>query len=236
MKAGTSLAHRSARTERLDEDDVPPELVAACLSDLAAVNTVTLARLPTLGFMHRAVRRASGKPLRVLDLGCGEGDMLRRLHRWSRRTGHRLDLTGLDASPSGIAAARAATPPEFPIEYRVADALDPAVADCDVVISSLFTHHLTDAMVVDVVRMMESKARIGWFINDLHRHVLAYHGFGLLSRLAGWHDIVRHDGMISVTRSFRRADWHDLLRRAGVGGQASVRWHVPFRYCVTRFK
>ncbi len=232
----SSLAHRSTRTERLDEGDVPRDVVAACLDDLASVNTVTLARLPTLGFIQRAVRRTQGKPLRVLDIGCGEGDMLRRLHRWSRRTGRRLELAGLDASPSCIAAARAATPPDIPIDYLVADAFDPAVEPCDVIVSSLFTHHLTDAKVIDVIRMMEGKARAGWFINDLHRHALAYQGFRILSQLAGWHDIVQHDGLISVARSFRRADWNQLLRQAGVGGQAVIRWHLPFRYCVTRFK
>ena len=224
----------------MDGDDVSPAEMAACLTDLAAVNTMTLARLPTLGFMRRVVRRTAGHTLSVLDVGCGDGDMLRRLHRWSRRTGHRLALTGLDASPLCIAAARAATPPGTfpgtPIEFVVADAFDPAVGTYDVVLSSLFTHHLTDPQAVGFLRMMEAKARAGWFVNDLHRHVLAYQGFRALSRVAGWHPFVQHDGPISVARSFRRTDWDGLLRQAGLADQASVRWHTPFRYCVMRLK
>ena len=220
----------------MDGDDVSPAEMTACLTDLAAVNTATLARLPTLGFMRRMVRRTSARVLSVLDVGCGDGDMLRRLHRWGRRTGHRLELTGLDASALGIAAARAATPPDTPIKFVVADAFDPAVGAYDAVLSSLFTHHLTDSQVVDFLRMMEGKARVGWFVNDLHRHVLAYQGFRALSRVAGWHPFVQHDGPISVARSFRRADWDGLLRQAGLEDQARVRWHTPFRYCVTRLK
>lgn len=220
----------------MDGEAVSPGDLAACLADLARVNTVTLARLPTLAFVRRAVRHAGPRfrPLRVLDVGCGEGDMLRRLHRWAARTGHDLALSGIDLNPLGIRAARAATPRSTGIEFRVADAFGPGLDGFDVVISSLFTHHLTDGGVVDFLRMMEGSAAVGWFINDLHRDRLAFHGFQTLSAVAGWHRFVRHDGPISVARSFRRADWNRLLASAGVPGQ--VRWHVPYRFCVSRFK
>ena len=208
---------------------------AACLRDLAAVNTVTLARLPTLAFIRRAVRRA-GRPLRVLDVACGEGDMLRRLRRWSRHTGHALSLTGIDLNPLGIDAARAAAPADSAIEFRVGDALRSSLDGFDVVISSLFTHHLEDDDVVRFVRRMEQAAAVGWFINDLHRDRLAFHGFRALSGFAGWHRFVRHDGPVSVARSFRRADWRKLLARADVGTAASIRWHLPYRYCISRLR
>ena len=79
-------------------------------------------------------------------------------------------------------------------------------------------------------------ARLGWFVNDLHRHQLAYYGFGALSLAAGWHRFVQHDGRLSVARSFRRADWERLLAEAGLDGVARVRWHVPFRLCVSRVR
>ena len=234
-RSAATLRRRSAATEWMDTERVAPEDFAACLADLAAVNTVTLARLPTLGFLRRAVRRAGGgRALRVLDVGCGEGDMLRRVHRWAARAGHAVSLTGIDLTPRGIAAARAATPERLGIEYRVADAFGPGLDGFDVIISSLFTHHLDDDQVVDFLRMMEGRAALGWFVNDLHRDALAYHGFRALSALAGWHRFVRHDGPVSVARSFRRADWTALLARAGVPG--AVRWHLPYRYCVTRLR
>ncbi len=217
----------------MDTEPVTPEDFAACLHDLATVNTVTLARLPTLGFMARAVRRAPGRTIRVLDVGCGEGDMLRRLHRWAIRGGHRLELVGLDLNPLGIQAAQAATPPCIPIEYRSADAFDPALEDFDVILSALFTHHLSDDQLPAFLQLMEAKATLGWFVNDLHRHPVAYHGFRALSALAGWHRFVRHDGPISVARAFTRADWNAMLRAIPA---ATIRWHPPFRYCVTRWK
>ncbi len=231
-----NLRARSAQPEWMDTQVVAPEDFAACLADLASVNTVTAARLPTLGFMRRVARRHPGRTLRVLDVGCGEGDMLRRLHRWSLRAGHRLELEGIDLNPLGIEAARAATPADVPIRYRVADVFDEGLGQYDVILSSLFTHHLSDTEVAAFLHVMEAHAGLGWFVNDLHRHPLAYNGFRALSALAGWHRFVRHDGPISVARSFRTVDWRRHLHRALLGRVTELRWHAPFRLCVSRFK
>lgn len=232
---GFAAAGRSTDSEWMDTEAVDPGDYAACLADLATVNTVTLARLPTLGFIAQAVRRAPGRPLRVLDVACGEGDMLRRLYRWGQRTGHPLVLMGLDLSAPGVDAARAATPAAMGIEYRTGDVFAAPLGPVDVIISSLFTHHLPGPDIVRFLRRMEDGAAVGWFVNDLHRNALAYHGFRALSSLAGWHRFVRHDGPVSVARSFRRADWLAMLEAAGLQ-QARLRWHVPFRWCVSRLK
>ena len=218
-------------TERVEAGDL-----AACLRDLAAVNTVTLARPPTLGFMRRACARGFGRRISVLDVGCGDGDMLRRLHRWAERGGRRLALTGVDLNPLTVETARGATPASMGIEYLQGDAFDPALGRFDVILSSLFTHHLDDGEVVRFLAMMEERTRVGWFVNDLHRHAMAFHGFRALSALAGWHRFVRNDGPVSVARAFRRGEWAGLLRKAGLEGVVDVRWRLPFRYCLTRLK
>ncbi len=84
------------------------------------------------------------------------------------------------------------------------------------------------------LRWMERHARHGWFVNDLHRHALPYHGFRLLARAMRWHRFVQHDGPVSIARAFRRAEWQRLLAEAGVPGE--VRWVFPFRLCVGRLR
>ena len=232
-----NFATRSLQTEWMDDSDVDPADLARCLQDLATVNTVTLARPPTLGFLRLVARRLpAGAELSVLDVGFGQGDMLRRIARWGARRGLRLRLDGVDLSPASAPSARAATPSDLPITYRTGDVFDEAPGSVDVVISSLVTHHLSDDEVVRFLRWMEQTARHGWFVNDLHRHTLAYHGFTALSRVAGWHPFVQHDGPISVARSFRRQDWARLLREAGLDRVARVRWRLPFRLCVSRVR
>lgn len=221
----------------MDEQSASPAVLATVLADLATVNTVTLARLPTIAFMRRiSSGLPPGTPLRVLDVGYGEGDMLRRIHRWGARAGVALDLAGVDLDPASASAAQAATPPAWDIQYRTGDVFDLPPGSHDVVLSSLFTHHLSDDQAVEFLVWMERSAARGWFVNDLHRHALAYEGFRIMSAAAGWHPMVRHDGAISVARSFRRRDWNTLLRRAGLAGVAQVRWHMPFRLCVSRIK
>ena len=228
---------RSGQTEWMDDPDVDTADLARCLDDLATVNTVTLARPPTLAFLRRIARtQPEGATLSVLDVGYGDGDMLRRIARWGDRRGLALRLDGVDLSPASAIAARRRTPPGMTILYRTGDVFDEPPGSVDVVISSLLTHHLGDEQVVRFLRWMERTARRGWFVNDLHRHPVAYYGFSALSRAAGWHKIVQHDGPISVARSFQRKDWTRLLRAAGVEQVAQVRWHFPFRYCVSRIR
>ncbi len=233
----TDFRHRSPQLEWMDTETVSAADFAQCLADLAVVNSVTLARPPTIAFMRRVTRGlAAGDQLSVLDVGFGEGDMLRRIHRWGARRGLRMDLLGVDLNPWSTAAAQAATPAAMCIRYLTSDLFELPPGETDVVISSLFTHHLTDDQVVDFLTWMEARSRRGWFVNDLHRHPIAFHGFRLLSAAAGWHRFVQHDGPISVARSFRRRDWNALLRQAGLEGKAAVRWHAPFRLCVSRIR
>ena len=84
---------------------------------------------------------------------------------------------------------------------------------------------------------MERLARRGWFISDLHRHPVPYHLFRLLARAARWHRFVRHDGPVSIARSFRPEDWRTLAQAAGLDpAELEIRWHVPFRLTVGRIK
>ena len=126
---------------------------------------------------------------------------------------------------------RSPTPPALPRHRFLSIHPDPAP---DFIVSSQFAHHLTDAELVRLLGWLERHAGRGWFIADLHRHVLPYYGFRVLAWIARWHRIIRIDGTISVARSFRRADWTRLLAEAGV--DARVSWHMPFRLCVGRLK
>jgi SAM-dependent methyltransferase len=236
---GRSFAQRSPETELMDTEAVGLDDYRACLEDLAKVNALTLTHRPILKWLDGATRNL--KPherVTVLDVGYGHGDLLRRIHGWSRRRGRPVDLMGIDLNPLSEAIARAATPDAMPIEYRTGDvfAFEPE-RPIDFVISSQTTHHLSEEQLVGFVRWMERVAARGWFIADLHRHPIPFHGFRLLSRLARWHRFVQHDGPVSIARSFRREDWRRILNAAGLSqSEASIRWHVPFRLCVSRLR
>jgi SAM-dependent methyltransferase len=235
------FSRRAATPELMDIEEAGYDDVRACLRDLAEVNRLTLAYRPTLAFLDSVVaagRLPAGRPLSILDAGCGFGDALRRIDRWAQRRGVPVRLTGVDLSAHATRAAAEATPPGRAIRWVKADLSSWRSEDnIDLIVSSLFAHHLDDQALIGFIRWMEATAQVGWFVNDLHRHPLPYHVFRLWAGAARWHRFVRHDGPVSITRAFSRADWHRLLGEAGIAqGSAAVRWRMPFRLCVSRLR
>lgn len=228
---------RSTQSEWMDGPDVGFEQFRGCLADLARVNQLTLAYRPTLDFLDGLLAsRRPDRPIEIVDVGCGYGDMLREIDGWARRRGVEVSLTGLDLNPWSRVAASAVTSSLQNIEWVTADAFayDPP-RGIDVIVSSLFTHHLPDSHIVQFLAWMEAHARMGWFVNDLHRHRLPYHGFQIVAKLAGLHPFVQHDGPISIARAFVVADWRRLVGEAGVDPRlATIEWWVPFRITVGR--
>jgi SAM-dependent methyltransferase len=226
------LSRRSTTPEEMDAETTTVAEYARCLRDLAGVNRITLTHRATLRWLTRATRDLpQGGHIGVLDVACGHGDLLRAIRRWADRRGLNVMLEGIDLNPRSAEVARAATAPEMAVRYRTGDvfAFVPHPLP-DLIVSSQFAHHLTDDDVVQFLHWLDRYAARGWFIADLHRHALAYYGFPLLARLAGWHRIVRQDGQISIARGFRRAEWERLLAQAGI--KAGIRWSFPFRYCI----
>jgi len=238
--AALDFSIRSRDDELMDSETVGFEEFRACLVDLARVNRLTLAYRPTLAFFDRLLPRVRGlsRPLHVVDVGSGYGDMLRRIEAWARRHDVAVTLTGVDLNPWSARAASEATRGDHAYAWVTEDVFAYAPRDgIDVVVSSLFTHHLPDPLVVRFLAWMEDQARIGWIVNDLHRHPVPYHVFRRLAKLTRMHHFVQHDGPVSIARAFTAADWRRLLAEAGLGdGRAEVRWWMPFRIAVTREK
>ena len=208
-----------------------------CLVDLGQVNRLTLSYRPTLDFLDRLVTASRPQqPLRIVDVGSGGGDLLRRVESWAKRRGVAVTLTGIDLNPYAARAASEFTPPELAIRWITGDAFA-YTEPVDVVLSSLFTHHLEEAEIVRFLAWSETVAQRGWFVNDLCREFMPFKLFGLLAKAMRWHRFVVHDGPVSFRRSFREEDWQRMDAAAGIAPAAVklVRW-VPARLCVERVK
>lgn len=230
----SKLAVRSRQDEQMDAADLDPAIYEKVLHNLARVNRWTFTAHPVLAFMKRAIGDA--KRFRLMDVGFGDGDILRAIARWARRRGIEADLVGVDLNEKSLQAARAATPPDLVIDYRAGDYLHQE-GPFDFVISSQVTHHMTDDQLRIFLRYMEGEARIGWLICDLHRHGFAHWGFPILARILFVHRIVREDGQLSIARSFRPAEWEAILADAGIAaGAVRIVRRFPFRLCVERLR
>jgi trans-aconitate methyltransferase len=204
-----------------------------CLNTLQTINRYTLAYRPTLQWLEHMVDGA-GSPVSVLDIGCGGGDMLRRIWSWAKTRNIAVELTGIDLNPWSKEAAERITPRDAPIRFETANlfSLDPS-RRADFIVSSLFTHHLCDGELVRFIQWMDGHATRGWFINDLHRHPLPYFFIQYAVRMLASNRMIRHDASVSVARAFTAAEWRQLLKEAGISASRSeIEWFFPFRYGV----
>lgn len=230
------LTNRANLPELMDADNLDATVYERCLKDLASVNRVTMTHFPTMRFLSKATQHlAPGSKFSILDVACGQGDLLRNIASWAAKRGFVVKLSGLDMNPKSAKAARDATPSAQDISFITADvfSFEPP-AEIDFIVTSQFTHHLPDDGIIKILKWFETTALKGWHIADLHRNVIPYYGFRVLARIFGWHPIVRHDGTVSIARSFRRTDWERYLAAASL--KADIAWYPLFRFCVSRIK
>ncbi len=140
------LEARAIAEEWMDAEDLDETTYKAVVHDLAQVNTLTLARRPTLDFITRTVGEA--KEFSLLDVGYGDGDMLRSIQNWAERNNKHARLVGVDLNPRSRAAAIEATPAEMKIDWRVGDYTGLAANGWDMIVSSLVAHHMTHAQLI----------------------------------------------------------------------------------------
>jgi 2-polyprenyl-3-methyl-5-hydroxy-6-metoxy-1,4-benzoquinol methylase len=175
----------------------------------------------------------SHRPLIIGEIGCGGGDNLLAIHTWCKQKGIPLQLLGIDINPHCIEVAKnklANISASFICsDYQMADLSE---TQPDILFSSLFCHHFTEDELVSMLVWMKAHACHGFFINDLHRHPLAYYSIKLLSSLFSRSYLVRNDAPLSVLRGFRREEWLALLAKAGIT-DFSLQWKWAFRYLLT---
>jgi len=228
-----NLTTRSFQPELMDGDNWTREEYVRTLRQLRLLNVLTNGYRPTLRAMEHFAARTDGG-LRVLDVGFGYGDTLRQVARWGKRSGVALDLTGIDLNPVSAELAHEASADDTSVRWLTGDVFaHKPDRPYDVVINALFMHHMDDAQAVRILRWMAENSTLGFFVNDLHRHRVAYSFIRGFTRLFGFNRLIRHDAPLSVARSFRAHEWPDYAARAGlVPERLDVKWHWAFRYGV----
>ena len=234
---GLDFRRRAQLTELMDEPCSRDEL-RSCLRDLARINRWFLGYRPLLHWLDRMLPARSAEPLHIVDVGCGYGDGLRAIERWSHARGVPVALTGLDINPDTVAIAAEATSHASRIRWVSTNIFAYSPKEpVHIVLSSLFTHHLDEPDVIRFLQWMEQYAERGWFINDLSRSATPYHLFRAFSKLAGMHPFVQHDGPVSFRRAFVPEDWRRMCAAAGLDESAiTVCGFKPARLCVGRRK
>ncbi len=232
------LSRRSSEIEWLDDAGADAAELEFFLRDLARFNGAMFGHRAVIAWLRRAIKDApNDRPLTLVDVGCGYGDLLRAIRRWAEPRGVVLRLIGLDLSRETIRIAQAAGAETDGIEYRVGNVFEFRPPEpIDFVVSSLLAHHLSDELIVRFLRWMEQTARRGWLIYDLQRHPAPHYFITLMGRLTRLNPLMIRDGRISVERSLTATEWRERLAAAGIAGEAvRLRWFL-FRFVIGRLK
>lgn len=232
MPSRWSLA-RSQSPELMDDPALDPDAHLAALRALGTINALSL----TAASLARAITGlASGKPdaarpLRVVDVACGGGDVTVAL---ARRLGPSYHVTGIDLSPRAVARAaeHAAGRDVRNVSFAVGDVLAGGCPGCDVAVTSLFVHHLDDDAAAATIRGLAAAATIGGVVSDLlrsRRGLLLAH---LATRLLTRSRVVHVDGPLSVRAARTLPEYRQLMERAGLSA-ARVATTWPERVLIT---
>lgn len=203
--------------ELIDRTDHDPAILAENLADIRRVNRWLGGSWLTCQALGRSVADLPpGADLSILDVATGSADLPEAMIAWARQRGRRARLVATDVSEPILGLAR----------RRVSETMELAVADgrllpfadhrFDVVTCSLVLHHLNPDAATELLREMSRVARRGIIVNDLVRSRVNYWGAWLLCHLLTGNPLTRHDGPLSVRRSYTSSEIVALARRAGL--------------------
>jgi 2-polyprenyl-3-methyl-5-hydroxy-6-metoxy-1,4-benzoquinol methylase len=220
---------RSDRLELLDKPNIPPSDIERNLYELSIINRKLGGHACTWkGFIKLAKK---GKPVHVCEIGCGGGDNLKTIELKADGEFPGLNFTGIDINPDCI---RFAENNEWKksAQFLVSDYKKVHFqTKPDILFCSLFCHHFKEAELIEMFRWMNENSRSGFFINDLHRHPLAYHSIRILTSLFSQSYLVKNDAPLSVLRGFKKKELEELLYKAGISNY-TIQWKWAFRWLV----
>ncbi|MEO5648325.1 MAG: methyltransferase domain-containing protein [Ginsengibacter sp.] len=221
---------RSLQKEILDQNNIPFVDIARNMKELDFINTHLGGHSITLkGFKNLLQKR---KQISVCEIGCGGGNNLNALNEFCKSNRIDARFIGIDINKECIEFAMKNCKVEK-INFLISDYKEEnfETEKPDIIFSSLFCHHFTDDELVAMLLWMKNNSRLGFFINDLHRHPLAYHFIKLATKLFSRSYLVKNDAPLSVLRGFTKNEWTHILGRASIQNY-TIRWMWAFRYLI----
>lgn len=226
-----NFASRSPEKELLDQDDIPFADIKKNMQELNFINSKLGGHAITISGLKKLMGKK--RRLTVCEIGCGGGDNLLAIQGWCQKRRIDADFVGIDIKPACIDFAKTRTALSTHTSWITSDYRDVKFErPPDIIFSSLFCHHFPFSDLVSQVRWMRDNSVLGFFINDLQRHWLAYRSIKMLTRLFSSSYLVKNDAPLSVARGFTKSDWQLIFNEAGLNNY-DINWKWAFRYLIT---
>lgn len=252
--------NRSSQKEILDQKNIPFADIALNMKELEWINSHLGGHSITIGGFRKLLNgyktilevggednangelpllvcppNANKKSISVCEIGCGGGDNLNALHKFCIKKNIAANFIGIDINEECVVFAKENSLIKK-AEFIVSDYKKVSFENekPDIIFSSLFCHHFTDDELIEMIKWMRENSKIGFFINDLHRHPVAYHFIKAATRIFSKSYLVKNDAPVSVLRGFKKNEWKNILGKANIKNY-SIKWKWAFRFLVVAF-
>lgn len=230
MPLFVDTTYRSNAAELMDDFSMKGELLRDTLDKLGKINKWLGGNHITLdGLRYLLNEKPKDKTYTIIDLGCGHGDILRLIADYGRKNDYSFNLIGIDANQDAIDYAVELSEDYDELSFINLDVFSEEFQNLnyDIVLSTLFLHHLDQDEIHMLLKDINAKAKLGIVVNDLHRNRMAYGLFKSLGLVISNHMIVQ-DGLTSILRAFKRKELENISK--GLNLKSQIRWKWAFRY------
>ncbi|WP_452225379.1 methyltransferase domain-containing protein [Lacinutrix chionoecetis] len=238
MSLLVSTKYRSEAEEIMDDLNYNGPILHDALDKLAKINQWLGGNQVTINGLKKALKNhPKSKPITIIDLGCGSGDILRKVSRFGEKNNYHFNLIGIDANPHTVNYANRLSQNYDNVLFKTIDIFSEEFKSLkyDLVLTTLFLHHFKEEQLVSFLKPVLKKATLGLVVNDLHRHKLAYYLFKLLSTTIKNKTIVE-DGLTSVLRGFKREELVEISKQLNVNYQIQWKWAFRFQWILKKKK
>ena len=221
------VSNRQLQPELIDQPGLDVNTHRTALCAIAGINSLAFTHRSYWKAIRPLAERPAPRPVRVLDVACGSGDVAVKLAKTAQRAGWPIIVDGCDVSSIAVSLAQErAELAQVPSRFFSFDVLNGAWPDdYDVITTSLFIHHLRNDEAVHVLRQMANSARRMVLVNDVVRSPFAYLLARIGTPLFTRSPLVHFDAPTSVANAFTPKELVGLAHRAGMlGATISCGW------------
>ena len=223
---------RSNEIEIMDDFALEGEILRDALDKIARINQLLGGNQLTLrGVQELITKLPKTTEIAIVDLGCGNGDMLRTLADYGFKNNLKFKLIGIDANNFTINHAKELSGNHPNISYRCEDVFGKSFSDLkyDIVLCTLTLHHFKEDEIFKLMSVFNANSSIGIVINDLHRSALAYRLFQVLCFVFRLNAMSREDGLTSILRGFKKEELIGFSKKLNFNNY-TIQWKWAFRY------
>lgn len=227
-----NTTHRTNLPEIMDDFEMEGEVLRDALDKIAKINQLLGGNQLTLEGVKSILKQSpSDDTIKIVDVGCGNGDMLRALADYAHNNDLKFELIGIDANQFTVSHAKELSIHYPNIKYLCIDIFEEDFATLlyDIVLCTLTLHHFKDDEIIKLLKVFNNNASLGAVINDLQRSNISYRLFQALCFVFRLNDMSREDGLVSILRGFKKPELEKFAKILHLNNY-SIQWKWAFRY------